>query len=190
MTELYSHFFNADGIKKLLSYYERVMILKIFVDDNEELKEKYTRVLINRNDKLFQDMSFIDAGVDLFNPSTNEFLSDNQSQKIDYQICCSATIITNTMKEYNSGFYLYPRSSLSNTPLRLANSVGIIDSGYRGHIMGKFDVLVNYIVDKDSRQLQICAPGLIPIIPIIVDYKEELGQITPRGSGGFGSTGY
>ncbi len=187
--ELYSNFCNADGIKKLISYYEKVMILKIFIDDNDELKDKYTRVFIDRNNKLFQNMSFIDAGVDLFAPSNKEFIPGIQSQKIDYQICCSATIITNTMTEYNSGFYLYPRSSLSNTPLRLANSVGIIDSGYRGHIIGKFDVLLNYIVEEHSRQLQICAPGLIPIIPIVVDYKEELGQITSRGSGGFGSTG-
>jgi dUTP pyrophosphatase len=186
--ELYSEFCNADGIKKLISYYDKIMILKIFIDDNEELKDKYTRVFIDRNNKLFQDMSFIDAGVDLFAPSNKEYPASNQSQKIDYQICCSGTIITNTMKEYNSGFYLYPRSSLSNTPLRLANSIGIIDAGYRGHIIGKFDVLINYIVEEHSRQLQICAPGLIPIIPIVVDYKEELGEITSRGSGGFGST--
>ena len=34
----------------------------------------------------------------------------------------------------NIGYYLYPRSSISKTPLILANSVGIIDSGYRGNI--------------------------------------------------------
>ena len=200
--ELYSNFCNADGIKKLVSYYDKVMILKVFVDDNAELKDKYTRAFIDRNNKLFRNMTFVDAGIDLFAPSNKEFLANKQSQKIDYQICCSATIITDTttvcdteytttdiMKEYNTGFYLYPRSSLSNTPLRLANSVGVIDSGYRGHIIGKFDVLTNYLVEEHSRQLQICAPGLIPIIPIVVDCKEELGQITPRGSGGFGSTG-
>ena len=188
MAELYSEFANADGIKKLLSFYDKIMILKIFVDDWEELKDKYTRVFIERNNKLFQDMTFIDAGVDLFIPSRYE-LHQHTTTKIDYGICCSATIITDTMKEYNTGFYLYPRSSLSKTPLRLANSVGIVDAGYRGHIMGMFDANRNYIIEEDSRQLQICAPGLIPIIPIVVDYKEELGEITQRGSGGFGSTG-
>jgi dUTP pyrophosphatase len=188
MAELYSEFCSADGIKKLLSYYDKIMILKIFVDDWEELKDKYTRDIIQRNNKLFQDMSFIDAGIDLFSPSRYELPSDTTS-KIDYGISCSATIITDTMKEYNSGFYLYPRSSLSKTPLRLANSVGIVDAGYRGHIMGMFDANSNYIVEEHSRQIQICAPGLIPIIPIVVDYKEELGENTQRGSGGFGSTG-
>ena len=188
MAELYSEFASADGIKKLLSFYDKIMILKIFVDDWEELKDKYTRVFIERNNKLFQDMTFIDAGIDLFSPSKYE-LGFDTTTKIDYGICCSATIITDTMKEYNTGFYLYPRSSLSKTPLRLANSVGIVDAGYRGHIMGMFDANRNYIIEEDSRQLQICAPGLIPIIPIVVDYKEELGEITQRGSGGFGSTG-
>jgi dUTP pyrophosphatase len=188
MAELYSEFCNADGIKKILSYYDKIMILKIFVDDHDELKDRYTRVFIHRNEQLFQDMTFIDAGVDLFAPFSSELSSDTTS-KIDYNICCSATIITDTMKEYNTGFYLYPRSSLSKTSLRLANSVGIIDAGYRGHIMGMFDSNKNYIVEENSRQLQICAPGLIPIIPIVVDCKEELGQVTQRGSGGFGSSG-
>jgi dUTP pyrophosphatase len=188
MAELYSKFVNADGIKTLLSFYDKIMILKIYVDDWEELKDKYTRVFIERNNKLFQDMTCIDAGIDLFSHSRYD-LGSNTTTKIDYGICCSATIITDNMKEYNTGFYLYPRSSLSKTPLRLANSVGIVDAGYRGHIMGMFDAKRNYIIEEDSRQLQICAPGLIPIIPIVVDYKEELGEITQRGSGGFGSTG-
>jgi dUTP pyrophosphatase len=188
MAELYSEFYNADGIKKLLSHYDKIMMLKIFVDDWDELKDKYTRCFIERNNKLFQDLVFIDAGIDLFSPSRYDLDCDTTT-KIDYGICCSATIITDTMKEYNSGFYLYPRSSLSKTSLRLANSVGIVDAGYRGHIMGMFDANRNYIVEENSRQLQICAPGLIPIIPIVVDYKEELGDATQRGSGGFGSTG-
>ena len=188
MSELYSEFYSADGIKKLLVCYDKVMILKIFVDDFEELKDKYTRVFIERNNKLFQDMTCIDAGIDLFSHSRYD-LGSNTTTKIDYGICCSATIITDNMKEYNTGFYLYPRSSLSKTPLRLANSVGIVDAGYRGHIMGMFDAKINYIIEEDSRQIQICAPGLIPIIPVVVDYKEDLGEPTQRGSGGFGSTG-
>lgn len=188
MSRLYSEFYSADGIKKLLNCYDKIMMLKIFVDDCEELKNKYTQVLIERNNTLFQDATSIDAGIDLFAPSRYDLASDTTT-KIDYGICCSATIITDTMKEYNSGVYLYPRSSLSNTPLRLANSVGIVDAGYRGHIMGMFDAKRNYIVHENTRQLQICAPSLIPIIPIVVDYKEELGEITQRGAGGFGSTG-
>ena len=39
-----------------------------------------------------------------------------------------------------------------------------------------------------SRILQICAPGLVPIIVELVDSLAELGE-TARGEGGFGSTG-
>ena len=84
---------------------------------------------------------------------------------------------------------MYPRSSISKTPLRLANSTGIIDAGYRGHLMGMFDVIyVNETnINKYDRHLQICAPGLIPIV---VDIVEDLGEETARGDGGFGSTGF
>jgi dUTPase len=40
-----------------------------------------------------------------------------------------------------------------------------------------------------DRYVQICAPGLVPIIVQMVDSKEELGVQTERGDGGFGSTG-
>ena len=50
-------------------------------------------------------------------------------------------------KTFNTGYYMYPRSSLSKTKLRLANSVGIIDSGYRGNLIGMFD-LINMKVNE------------------------------------------
>lgn len=104
------------------------------------------------------------------------------------------------LKSYNTGFYMYPRSSLSKTQLRLANSVGIIDSGYRGNLTGMFDVVninkenrnntnADYIGKAYERYVQICAPGLVPIIVKIVKSLKELGDITQRGEGGFGSTG-
>jgi dUTP pyrophosphatase len=109
-------------------------------------------------------------------------------------------MITDTGKIYNTGYYMYPRSSLSKTQLRLANSTGIIDSGYRGHLIGMFDVVniqknisddndFDYCGYKYDRYLQICSPGLVPILVKIVNNKEELGEETERGEGGFGSTG-
>ena len=90
------------------------------------------------------------------------------------------------------GYYMYPRSSLSKTPLRLANSVGIIDSGYRGHLIGMFDSIrekeEEYEVPEYTRLLQVCAPNLMPILVNIVDSEEQLGEKTKRGGGGFGST--
>ena len=79
------------------------------------------------------------------------------------------------------------------THLRLANNVGIIDAGYRGHLMGMFDVLYHdhdlLTVNKFDRLLQICGPELVPIYVELVESKEELGVKTIRGDGGFGSTG-
>ena len=100
---------------------------------------------------------------------------------------------------YYTPFYTYARSSISKTPLRLANNQGIIDAGYRGNLIGMFDCIFNdtsnedrdydFQMQKYSRVLQICAPGLVPIFVKIVDSLAELGPSTSRGEGGIGSTG-
>jgi dUTPase len=47
----------------------------------------------------------------------------------------------------------------------------------------------DYIGNKFDRYVQICAPGLVPILVEIVNSKEALGDKTERDIGGFGSTG-
>jgi dUTP pyrophosphatase len=86
---------------------------------------------------------------------------------------------------------LYPRSSIYKSPVRLANSVGIIDSGYRGHICGVFDLRCTppIKVNAMERYVQLCAGTLEPFTVTVVDTIEELGMNTRRGDGGFGSTG-
>lgn len=195
---------------KLLNIYNKCMILKIFIDkddDDDELKNKYKDAIQTHTNKLLDNFENIDAGFDLFAPGIEKnnyfcFLSHDESgqfcvNKLDFKISCSAQIITCNGELFNTGYYMYPRSSLSKTPLRLANSVGIIDSGYRGHLIGMFDVLENkndnkgyeYCGNKFDRYVQICAPGLVPIFVELVDKKEDLGQQTERGDNGFGSTG-
>ena len=97
-----------------------------------------------------------------------------------------------------TGYYVYPRSSISKSPLRLANNVGIIDSGYRGNVKGAVDCFRGfgtawsecneYQVEKFSRLFQICSPNLGPVRVILVGSVADLGN-TSRGEGGFGSTG-
>ena len=90
-------------------------------------------------------------------------------------------------------YYLYPRSSIIKTPLRLSNSVGIIDRGYSGEIIAVVDNIDHhtsnsFTIRAMERYFQICHPTLAPFKVVMVNSKEELGQ-TERGNGGFGSTG-
>jgi dUTP pyrophosphatase len=98
---------------------------------------------------------------------------------------------TDVNRSYNTGYYIHPRSSISKTPLRLANSTGIIDAGYRGSLIGMFDVLheTDFTGKANDRYVQICAPSLAPIIVEVVSNKEDLELNTERGEGGLGSTG-
>ncbi len=120
-----------------------------------------------------------DSGYDLFVCDT-VVVEPWQTAKIPLGIACEPIDTT-------SGYYLYPRSSISRTPLGLANSVGIIDNGYRGEICA---MVRNYsdepfIVSPGERYFQLCAPDLKPITIEIVNNLTE----TIRGTGGFGSTG-
>lgn len=82
---------------------------------------------------------------------------------------------------------IFPRSSIAKTPLRLANSVGLIDADYRGEIILKFKTDVfgqDYMPDltKAIGQLVVIKLPDLPIIEV-----DELND-TDRGAGGFGST--
>lgn len=160
------------------------MLLKIFVEDNK-LKEKYRNAIANHNLKI--DDKYPDAGFDLFCPNDIIVYPNDTTCKVDLGVKCSAYDMANGN---NISYYLYPRSSISKTVFRLANSVGIIDSGYRGNIMCMLDKVSTECakIEKHARYFQICSPTLSPIKVVLVDTVEELG-ITSRGSGGFGSTG-
>jgi dUTP pyrophosphatase len=89
---------------------------------------------------------------------------------------------------------IYPRSSIFKKDLSLANSVGVVDAGYRGELKVKFRVikdLDNRYIDPDriyeigERVAQLM---IVPYPTIQFVEKEELNE-TKRGSGGFGSTG-
>lgn len=138
----------------------------------------------------------VDSGFDLFVPATqathpHESLTWGQMYKLNHKVCCAMYKQTDDGQIIPCPFYLYPRSSISKLPFRLANSVGIIDSGYRGPLIAKFDVLQeddneHSTVNAYDRLCQICTPDLTPIYR--VDLVESLDE-TERGSGGFGSTG-
>jgi dUTP pyrophosphatase len=85
---------------------------------------------------------------------------------------------------------IFPRSSVSKLELSLANSVGVIDSGYRGEIMCKFKRLANdlsqisgYVSGDRVAQIMIIPKPEISFVEV-----DELSD-SVRGEGGFGSTG-
>jgi len=80
---------------------------------------------------------------------------------------------------------LFPRSSVSKTNLRLANSVGVIDSGYRGEIILKFDKAGDNQYNEGDRvgQLMIIENPTMHFVEVVNLPDSD------RGFGGFGSTG-
>lgn len=83
---------------------------------------------------------------------------------------------------------VFPRSSISKYSLALTNSVGVIDSGYRGELMVKFRLTKSsfdstiYKVGERVAQLVIIPYPQVKFVEV-----DELTQ-TERGDGGFGST--
>ena len=179
----------------LLNIYGRFMRLKLFVDNtgnnnnNDELINEYVKAVNKHNNKIINNSTMIDAGFDILTPTAQTLINQNVN-KVDFSVSCACQMVTQT-GTYNTGFYMYPRSSISKTPLRLANNVGIIDAGYRGHLIGMFDLIYqpSHKIEQFDRYLQICAPGLVPIFAELVNSANDLGEETERGAGGFGSTG-
>ncbi len=167
-----------------------VMRLNLFVDGDADLKAKYLDHARNHNSKLMNECHFYDAGFDLFLPDAERKFTSGGVNKVDFQVRCCAEVFSTDDNKFYTGFYVYPRSSLSKTALRLANCTGIIDAGYRGHLIGMFDCLdQEFCPELYDRLVQICAPNLMPIYVNVVDSMEQLGPNTCRGDGGFGSSG-
>lgn len=82
---------------------------------------------------------------------------------------------------------VFPRSSIRNMELLLSNSVGVIDSGYRGEVQVTF-IKTNGLDSLDYKVGDRIAQLIIISYPQIeFEEVEELSQ-TERGEGGFGST--
>ena len=80
-----------------------------------------------------------------------------------------------------------PRSSIAKTSLRLSNSIGLIDAGYRGEIMAAVDNIKNtsYSVEVGQRLFQLVG---MDGSEINFELVQNLSA-SSRGSSGFGSTG-
>jgi dUTP pyrophosphatase len=134
-----------------------------------------------------------DAGMDLF------AISDFESNEYG-----TAMIRTGLSIEIPDGYVglVFPRSSVYKSTGRLANSVGVIDSGYRGEIMVNFDIsvpslmLAMDVVPKDLFKSTVYKKGdrvaqliVVPYPKVTFKEVKDLSE-TERGDGGFGSTDF
>ena len=163
---------------------------------------------INNTDKRdSMNIAIVCNDADIYNFYDNQINNSNMSNESGFDLVVTEDITFTREKpthliplgikcapNFNSGYYLYPRSSIFKTPLRMANSVGIIDMTYRGEIKAPIDFhphLFNdnesYTIVKGTKLFQLCKPTLEPLIYHKVNESELSNTI--RGSGGFGSTG-
>lgn len=163
--------------------------LKLFTE-NSALKKRYCERAKSHNHTYHSD-THPDSGFDLLNPEREMTFPAYSTTKLDMEVV-GVMVYHSYSKENPVGYTVYSRSSTPlKTPLRLANNVGIIDSGYRGNLGAILDNISDtdfkLEASKTDRFIQVCAPNLEPFLVSIVDSHDALGK-TRRGSGGFGST--
>lgn len=121
-----------------------------------------------------------DAGADIYAAETITLQPHSLSNKIK-------TGLRITLPENWVG-YIIPRSSIGmKTPLRLSNSIGCIDSLYRGEIGVLYDNISDepYTINAGDRIAQLI---IMPCYHFKANVVEKLDE-TERGEGGFGSSG-
>lgn len=133
-----------------------------------------------------------DSGLDLF------FVEDlvipaKKTVLVDLEVAAELRVISNKIKMgerhlfTNKSMLMLPRSSIYKTPLRMSNSVGLIDSKYRGNLKVALDNISeeDYTIQRGQRLFQITAPNLENFNVVVSNNLTH----TDRGSKGFGSSG-
>lgn len=124
-----------------------------------------------------------DAGMDLYVADFEFILNEEYGDLVGLKVNSGIAV------EIPEGYVglVFPRSGIKNTGNRLSNSVGVIDSGYRGSIQAYFDVI--------DRDLQLYTVGdrfaqlmIIPYPNVEFNEVDELSS-SERGESGFGSSG-
>ena len=171
-------------------------ICKIYVID-PTLRVEYEKRVAAHNTKL-EHTSHPDSGFNILQPGERILCNEHAfSNKLPLGVMAAAYDIESSK---HVAYYLFPRSSISKTRMRMCNSVGIIDSGYRGELTAMVDLVGGNDIENGiengndvkihvkDRYFQICMGDLSPFYVELVDKMDDLG-ITDRGTGGFGSTG-
>ena len=188
-------FLHDNCVKFQEKSFKKFAVLLLAVNkENEELLSIYKELGEKHNMNMFHD-TFPNSGFDLFIPKNVVFEEEVSSKFIDLEIKAEMIFYENSEFE-TCAYVVHPRSSISKTPIMLANHTGIIDSGYRGSLIGAFrclklptfdNIQQPYVVEKNTRLLQICHPSLCRVFVCFVNESEL--STTARDTGGFGSTG-
>jgi len=189
---------NVDEIRNDLILLSRRVtkcgILKLYVDGTDADLVALYRQHTEQHNRAILESAFPNSGFDVFIPQDTVFETPIVTQMVNLGIKTEMLQCDIAGRRIDpSAFLVHPRSSISKTQLMLANHTGIIDSGYRGFLMGAFRWLYDgridwYPLQKHTRLLQICMPSLDPILVYLVENEDALST-TERGDGGFGSTG-
>lgn len=154
---------------------------------NPEAQSFYSMALFNRPDE--------NAGFDV-RATEQVVVEPHRSAMIPFGIACRLRRVESAgddsmcdeLLKTDSHFFLLPRSSIYKSGLMMANSVGVIDKGYRGElkapVWGMTEQTIT--VERADRLFQIVAPDMGWIRNV---YMVESLPETNRGAGGFGSTG-
>ncbi len=176
------------------SHEKKIPILKIALTTQDDtLKIIYEQCVIKHNENIMNNIYF-DSGFDVYFPENIQIPTESKkSCLVNLKVKCEMFQVELGIDSHEKvplPFYLYPRSSISKTPLILANHVGIIDSGYRGNLMvalRNLDSNNYYECLEYTRLFQICKSDLMPFLVCLVN-ENKLSN-TKRNDGGFGSTG-
>ena len=133
-----------------------------------------------------------DSGFDLLSPAT---YLDFSTCNYGVEMKLGAHFAALDFNDNPVPFLLLARSSMSLTPLRMSNQIGLADAGYRGELIARVDCVStnydHYEVEFGRRLFQVVQHNWLPWQNIVfVDSLNRLPKAPDnRGAGGFGSTG-
>jgi dUTP pyrophosphatase len=160
---------------------------ELFLSVTDEMRGTYEKAAEKYNATPYEER---DSGFDVYCDSDYYLTYGADTVFLRFGIVAACAIKNGGGRAY----WLMPRSSISKTPFVCANSMGLIDAGYRGQLMGAVRMVQDaglYTVSTGTRIFQLVAGSAKPWARIIiVGLPADMPRaVTARGTGGFGSTG-
>ena len=161
------------------------MGVELYLVVTPEMRQLYNDAADKYNSKNLEER---DSGFDLY--IDGDYIITKQSQFLKFGVL-RACAMKHDSELVNRAYWLMPRSSISKTNIFCSNSKGLIDSGYRGNLMGAVRTVgevESEAVSIHTRLFQVVSGSAKPWSYIhIVDELPKPNS--DRGTGGFGSTG-